>query len=254
MLSNDQIVSFTKSSNITKNILQEYLQHELLDSFYKQSGSENYSFIGGTAIRIVYGGKRFSEDLDFDTTDLESFDRILSEVVEDMKYKGFNLEFRLIHKGAYHCHIKFPKILQIHGLSGYDEEKLLVKFDASNTDILYSQKNILNNYGVFQTINVAPPSILLSKKLLTIQSRKRPKGRDLYDVTWLWGMAKPDESYIRSNTNKDLHTTLQELLQYVITLDLDDLSKQTSIFLEQSSELSRILNFPSFIEQKIKEL
>lgn len=45
----------------------EQLQLLLLDNLYSQSGSEKIIFQGGTALRWVYGGTRFSEDLDFVT-------------------------------------------------------------------------------------------------------------------------------------------------------------------------------------------
>jgi len=67
MLTFDQIKKVYPEEVLIKNpraVLVEYLQHEILDSIYKQPGSENLSFIGGTAIRIVYESKRFSEDLD----------------------------------------------------------------------------------------------------------------------------------------------------------------------------------------------
>ena len=47
----------------------ELLQLILLDNLYAQSGTERVYFQGGTALRWVYGGARFSEDLDF-VTDL----------------------------------------------------------------------------------------------------------------------------------------------------------------------------------------
>jgi len=57
----------------------ELLQLILLDSLYAQSGSERIIFQGGTALRWVYGGMRFSEDLDF-VTDLpeEKVENILT--------------------------------------------------------------------------------------------------------------------------------------------------------------------------------
>jgi len=45
----------------------EALQLILLDNLYAQSGSEHIIFQGGTALRWVYSGMRFSEDLDFVT-------------------------------------------------------------------------------------------------------------------------------------------------------------------------------------------
>jgi len=42
---------------------RDYLQHLLLFSLY--SRTQSLTFKGGTALRIVYGGNRYSEDLDF---------------------------------------------------------------------------------------------------------------------------------------------------------------------------------------------
>jgi predicted nucleotidyltransferase component of viral defense system len=57
----------------------ELLQLILLDNLYAQSGSDRIIFQGGTALRWIYGGMRFSEDLDF-VTDLpkEEVDNILA--------------------------------------------------------------------------------------------------------------------------------------------------------------------------------
>jgi predicted nucleotidyltransferase component of viral defense system len=251
MLTIDQILSYTKSSKISKNILTEYYQHELLGSIFSQSGSENYSFIGGTAIRICYGGSRFSEDLDFDTTSLESFDKLMSETVKDMSSKGFILESRLVHKGAYHCYLKFPDVLKSFGISGYDEEKLLIKIDATATDKLYTSNNLVNKYGIFQTIKVAPVSTILSKKLITITGRKRPKGRDLYDVTYLWGMTEPDQDYLKQTADITLKDQLNHLVKFVNTLDLKSLAADVSPFLINPKDIERVLHFDEFLKSKL---
>jgi len=47
------------------NIVREYFQHVFLGELYKLSNAEKLLFKGGTALRIVYGSPRFSEDLDF---------------------------------------------------------------------------------------------------------------------------------------------------------------------------------------------
>lgn len=250
-------LSLTQFAGLTvfnKHALTEYYQHELLDSLFKQSGSEHFSFHGGTAIRIIYDGRRFSEDLDFDTDKIDSFDDLLLGVVKDMQIKGFELEFRLIHKGAYHCHIKFPNVLKELGLSGHDQEKLLIKIDAASTDKLSAKGVLLQNYNIFRNIYVNPSDIILSKKLITIPERNRPKGRDLYDVTWIWGMTSPNEAYLKGNTGLTLKETLTNVHKYVLTLDLDTLAKETKQFLINPDDVNRILEFPSFIEQKLSNL
>jgi predicted nucleotidyltransferase component of viral defense system len=254
MLSIDQIIQFAKSNKLTKNILKEYFQQEILDSFFKQDGSFDYSFIGGTAIRIIYGSQRYSEDLDFDTTNIDSFDSLLPLVIHDMETKGFEIEFRLIHKGAYHCHIKFPSVLHTYGLSGYAEEKILIKFDAAPIPKLYTITEKLSNYGIYRLIQVAPSSVLLAKKLLTICARKRPKGRDLYDVTWLWGMGDPDEIYLKEVSDQSIKEVLTQVKDYVATLNLGELAIETKGYLIKREDVDRILTFPDFIEQKLKSL
>ena len=58
----------------------EALQLILLDNLYAQSGSQHIIFQGSTALRWVYGGMRFSEDLDFVTgLPVEDVDKILNK-------------------------------------------------------------------------------------------------------------------------------------------------------------------------------
>ena len=79
MLTFDQILSRYSSQErlYPRNILVEYIQCEILDSLFKQKEGISLSFIGGTALRIVYGGNRFSEDLDFDNFGLDFKKRYL---------------------------------------------------------------------------------------------------------------------------------------------------------------------------------
>ncbi len=50
--------------------------------------------------------------------------------------------------------------------------------------------------GWFTPIPASPPSILLAQKMITVLLRKREKGRDLFDVSFLRGLAQPDYDYI----------------------------------------------------------
>src|SRR3989344_1436129 len=52
-------------TGVSPNIAREYFQHVFLSELYKLPEAENLLFKGGTALRIIYGSPRFSEDLDF---------------------------------------------------------------------------------------------------------------------------------------------------------------------------------------------
>jgi len=49
-----------------KGILREYLQYKILQAIFESKQASKPSFLGGTALRIMYGNNRFSEDIDLD--------------------------------------------------------------------------------------------------------------------------------------------------------------------------------------------
>lgn len=253
MLNPKQIIKFSGLKKINKHLLIEYCQHELLDSIFKQKESEKFSFMGGTAIRIIYGGGRFSEDLDFDTKEVEHFDNLLTKVVKDMENKGFSIEFRFVHKDVYHCYIKFPELLYDLGLSKHKGEKLLIKVDVSKTNNFTASDFLLNNYSVFRNIKVTTPDIILSQKLLTIVERNRAKGRDLYDIIWLWGMTEPNEDYLKSISGKSIKEMLKVIDDYLTELDLKSMQQEIDLFLINPTDIKHAIVFPQFIKQKISE-
>jgi predicted nucleotidyltransferase component of viral defense system len=237
-----------------KALLVEYLQHELLDSIFKQKNSEKLSFIGGTAVRIIYGSSRFSEDLDFDNLGLSynDFGEIIEKVITDMKNKGFVLEFRLIKKGAYHCYVKFPKLLFRNNLSDNKDEKILVRIDTVRKNKNFnSETYTLNNFGIYRKISVNPPNIVLSQKLMTILQRKREKGRDFYDVSYLLGLTDPDYVFLKKEFGLNREELKKKILEKIKKLNMKDLSLDVVPFLINSDDKERILSFKEYIEQKL---
>jgi len=238
----------------SKNILVEYLQYELLDSIYKQKKSSHLVFIGGTAIRIVHNGNRFSEDLDFDNYGLSfsDFSKLMQEVVRDMELKGFILEFRFVEKGAFHCYIKFPKILLDNNLSNLESEKILVRIDTvKRKKIFPTEVYVLNKFNVYRNILVNPIDIALSQKLMTIIGRPRKKGRDFYDVSYLYGKTEPNFSYILKNYSLQKDEFSKKILDICRGLNFKNLSKDVEPFLIQPEQIKRVEDFNSFIKNKL---
>ncbi len=237
-----------------KAALVEYLQYEILDSIFKQSGSENLSFMGGTSIRIVYGSKRFSEDLDFDNFGLsyEDFEHMLTKTVSDMENKGFHMEFRFVKKGAYHCYIKFPDILFDNKLSLSKNEKILVRIDTVHKNKIIQPKIFtLNNFDVYRKILVNEPSVLLAQKIMAIIQRKREKGRDIYDVSYLLSIANINDEFIKREYNLEKEDFKKNLIKRVGELNLKELSLDVLPFLMNPEDKYRILDFENYIKEKI---
>ena len=135
--------------------------------------------IGGTAIRILHNSHRFSEELDFDNFGLSfaQFEELLKTACRDMEYKGFLVEYRIVEKGAYHCYIRFPKILHQAGLTPDAGRKVLIRIDSEAKERLYEpEKVFLNKFTIYRQILAAPADILLAQKMMAILYRKREKG------------------------------------------------------------------------------
>jgi predicted nucleotidyltransferase component of viral defense system len=68
MLTKTQIQRIAQRHGVGMQVQErDYLQHLILWLLY--SSSQELIFKGGTALRLVYGGNRYSEDLDFNGPD-----------------------------------------------------------------------------------------------------------------------------------------------------------------------------------------
>src|ERR1035441_5730925 len=107
-------------------ILREYLQYKVLQIIFDSLFADKLCFLGGTCLRIIHNNSRFSEDLDFDNFRLseKSFGAISAVIKKALEREGYEVEFKNVFKGAYHCHIKFPGLLFKEGLSGHREERI----------------------------------------------------------------------------------------------------------------------------------
>lgn len=256
MLTFEQLKQYYGKSDgaSSKSMLVEYVQCELLDSLFKQEASRYLSFIGGTAIRIVYGGTRFSEDLDFDNFGLSfsAFQELAEAVVDDMRIKGFMVEFRTIEKGAYHCYVKFPHILESANLAAMPEEKILVRIDTMQKDeIFHPDIYVLNKFDLYRNIKVNPADIILSQKLIAILGRKREKGRDFFDVSYLYGFTKPNFVYLEKILRISKEEFAQKLLARCKQLDFSALAKDVEPFLIKIEQSARVLDFYNFIQKQL---
>ncbi len=233
-----------------RGMLVEYLQYELLDSLFKNAAAAELSFIGGTAIRILHDSHRFSEDLDFDNFGLSfsQFEALLKTACRDMEYKGFLIEYRVVEKGAWHCYIRFPKILHEAGLSPDAERKILIRIDSEAKEKLYDPNKVfLNRFSVYRQILAAPDAILLAQKMMTILYRKREKGRDIFDVSFLTGFAAPDFEYIERTVGLARAEFLRRFEERLGELDLNSLARDVEPFLFAPEQRERVASFRDLI-------
>jgi predicted nucleotidyltransferase component of viral defense system len=235
-----------------RSILREYLQYKILEIIFASEYAAKLSFLGGTALRIVYDNNRFSEDIDFDNFGLtESEFRELSQKVKaGLEAEGFKIEIDVVGKEAYHCNVRFPEVLFGSGLSQHQSEKILIQIDTLAHGITYQpERKILNKFDVFTEIFVTAPDLLLSQKINAAFNRKRAKDRDFYDIVFLLSFTKPNYEYLKSKLGIDGPEELRaKLLELCQTLDFVDLAKDVQSYLFTPSDSKKVELFKEFID------
>jgi len=169
-----------KSQASELNIAREYCQNLFLGAFYREDGSERVMFKGGTALRIIYGSPRFSEDLDF------SGFRVSKAEIEDYVASGaselertgipVSITESKLTSGGYlailTCAVRqLPVHIQI-------EVSLRRRNDVQGRGVLVTP-DLLPAY----TLTQLPEQLLVEEKLEALKTRSKP--RDYFDVYFM---------------------------------------------------------------------
>jgi predicted nucleotidyltransferase component of viral defense system len=254
MLDIKQILSFYPENlhPYQRNLLREYLQFKILETIYDTGLGRNLIFMGGTAIHLVHGNTRFSEDLDFDNRGLEKsdFDTLIATVKMSLTRMGYKLEYRNVYRGAFRSYLKFSDLLFELKISKHRQEKLNIQIDTEPQKFEYEpDKFILNKFDVFQRISVVPSDILLAQKIYCIFSRPRSMGRDFYDSVFLMGKTKPNMDYLREKIGiKNSKELKSRLMTKCKNINFVKLAKDVEPFLYDPKETKRVLHFFEFIQ------
>ena len=87
---------------------RDYLQHLILWLLYARS--QELVFKGGTALRLVYGGNRYSEDLDFNGPhDLAAVQRLWQKVIGGLQDFGIVAECLFIAQYRHSAETQWAK-------------------------------------------------------------------------------------------------------------------------------------------------
>lgn len=235
-------------------MLREYLQYKILEILYESPFATDLCFLGGTCLRIVHGNRRFSEDLDFDNISLEedAFKDVADEIQKGLRREGYQVELKTIMKGAWHCHIKFPGLLFDEGLSGYQEEKILIRLDTEPQYFDYEPEPfLLNRFEVFTTIWTTPLPLLMAQKIYAIINRNRGKGRDFFDLVYLMGRdVKPDYEYLEAKVSiTEPESLKQAIINRCQQLDMEGMAKDVEPFLFDASDVKKVRRFSELAKQ-----
>ena len=256
MLNVDELKKYYPNlQGFERSILREYLQYKILNIIFKSDFGKKLSFLGGTAIKICYNGFRFSEDLDFDNFKLtkDDFEKMSVIIKNGLELEGYEIEIKNIYKGAFHSHIKFLNILYDNKLSPMQGEKMFIQVDTVPHNFKYNPNNfLLSKFDVFRNIKVTPIDVILSQKIAAIFGRRRPKGRDFYDILFLNEKTDFNFDYLDFKLGiKDKEKLKKEVLKRTKNLNFNNLARDVMPFLINPEDSERILSFREYIEQKL---
>ena len=148
----------------------------------------------GTALRFLYGLRRFSEDLDFSRTEAlgpgeamrDEFDRSVARVKSAFELEAYDVDIRdrpdAVVQSTF---IGFPGLLYELGLSLQRGQKITIKIEIDSNPPPYSstETSLVRRHVLLNLLHYDKAS-LLAGKLHALIHRSHVKGRDVYDLVW----------------------------------------------------------------------
>ncbi len=205
-----------------KEVLQDYLLHAI----YTSNNFNRLIFIGGTALRKLYGLQRMSEDIDLQSSseiDLNSLGECILKYFRQIRYE--NVDFS-VQKSA-HIHrltIKFAILFDLK-FTRNKSEKLFIKIELEKEknpgrpEITLYSKNSLDipiKHFSLETMMAGKIKACLNRVWEKGKTGIKVKGRDYFDLIWYM------EKNIRPDM-KDLSAVFAQLDQKIEKIKPADL-------------------------------
>ena len=170
-------------------LVREYLQARVLESLQDRGVFLRWAFLGGTALRFLFGIPRCSEDLDFSLItpgEDAGVKTALTEVKRALGLEGYRIEVKISdRKTVASAWIRFPGLPHELGLSPRASQTLSVKVkvDTNPPPGAHIETSVVRRHVTLHLCHHDKAS-LLAGKLHAVLSRSWAKGRDLYDLVW----------------------------------------------------------------------
>jgi len=222
-------------------IIAEPMQIAFLDGFYGQKESLAFVFHGGTAIRMLYGGYRYSEDLDFcvpDEKSLSLLDNLVTKAYQHAK------ELIAVYLGVMETELRKQvgrkKIATwwFNVMPPDERRKYRVKIEFGSYPV-YTKKTLpvknINKFLPKQPLVISTgPDELLADKINALADRPYTKERDFFDIWFLTTVLKvsPDIALIKKKMKDYRVNNAKAVLEKrILELDAERLAENMTNFL-----------------------
>lgn len=183
--------------------LREVLQELALLGLWRSKFFEKAAFYGGTALRILYGLDRFSEDLDFSLlkpmADFE-LERYSAALEKELAAFGFTVSVekknKSVETAVQSAFLKAPTVSQLLVIQAGDEivrqippgqiVRIKLEVDTDPPGGFKTENKFLLQPIPFSVRSYTLPDLFAGKMhaLLCRRWKNRVKGRDWYDLVW----------------------------------------------------------------------
>ena len=247
-----------------KDFLREVLQQHALLGLARHNFFEHAAFYGGTALRILYGLDRFSEDLDFSLLkpNLQfDFQPFLEGCQKEMESFGFQIETQVkVKDNASVISSAFLKantlkllmtIEETDRIKGHREEKIAIKLeiDTDPPPGFELQTQLVSQPLPFYIVSYAQKDLFAGKMhaILCRERKRNIKGRDWYDLIWFIKNRIPVHlSHLESRMHQSKNLAENEKLNHEKLLEL---LRQKISNIDWEQAISDVKPFISDIQQ-----
>jgi predicted nucleotidyltransferase component of viral defense system len=210
MISNEVLEKLARQyqTGVFPNIIREYFQHVFLRELYKLPESEGMLFKGGTALRIIYGSPRFSEDLDFSlfgvaTSFVKNYvEELFIKVLAKIERIGIHVELGRkpdATSGGYFGTATFK-------LPEYRPVDVEINVSARNEGDMRGEVDaVANDFVPTYTLTHLSQSEIVGEKIFgALLGRKKP--RDFYDLYFMMrkGMLSIEQKQRLAEVKRDI--------------------------------------------------
>lgn len=185
MLTKDEIIALGNKTQVSPMVIfREYAQLIFLQKLSESKYNHQFIFKGGTAIRLLMKGSRFSEDLDFTIKDLnpDQVTEIITSIISTIKPE-LTIQLKPLKSVA-------GLSLKLMIESPIQTQLIPIKLDFSFREMIFdpTKSIVICNYPIIfkDYIHHYSQDEIVAEKIRAILHRS--EGRDLYDLWFLLTM------------------------------------------------------------------
>lgn len=241
-----------------RGVLREYLQILILRELYKLSEGKKMCFTGGTYLRLVHGIKRFSEDLDFNTDEIdqESFEKLVKQIQKNLKNEGMAVTSAFRHWNKILVgEFVFPNIEQQYGISSPNQRKegIIIKFETNRPQWQIKKESLMvSGFGSMFPVVCTDKGALFADKVDALMKKNR--ARHLFDIMFMLSQNYPIDLNVTNSLGLtgSPHNVILAKVETLSDKQLKLFAEQLKPFLFEENEADLIVHAHTIIPQLIK--